>query len=629
MVDETRLLVRLEASANKLVSEMKRASDVTRARMKDIDDQFANSNRKVTDGLGRAAKSYRDVATSSGAMRAGIQNTAYQVGDFAVQVAGGTAASRALAQQLPQLLGGLGVVGAVMGAVAAIAIPLGANFLTAADGLKKIDAISLDQVRGRISELKDLQKQYNTLILESGNSQDAATQQKLAALDLEYQAKVKLFEFEVATLELRKNQLEQTLASQLAAVEEMRKALTMTGDPDQANADYVRTRAQSEQLALVSRMVEENKGLFLEIKKQSAELDLVNLSLSSAQGLISGATSLAQGLAGAFGDAAVEAGKVGAALLLLRQQQLADSGKVYSGRGEDPRKFMEGGALSNANVKSNTFGSSTYTPKVKRGGGGGKGGKTDPRDFLQQRLDTAQAAAEMAKVEASAIMLGSQAAAEARAKIELLNTAKAKKLDLDSKSAKTGLTLRAEIDKQAKAIGALTVETERYREKTQFMTSANEELKNGFLDAIVEGKNLGGVLEGLAKKIARAALEAALFGSGPFAGGDGSGLLGGLFSGIFGGFRAGGGSVNAGQAYVVGERQPELFVPSTSGTIIPQVPTGAGGASQVQIMLSAGLEAAILRKAQGQTIQIVQGAAAMQQQALPSTVESYQARGAV
>ena len=35
-----------------------------------------------------------------------------------------------------------------------------------------------------------------------------------------------------------------------------------------------------------------------------------------------------------------------------------------------------------------------------------------------------------------------------------------------------------------------------------------------------------------------------------------------------------GGPVRANQPYIVGERQPELFVPRASGTIIPSVPMG-------------------------------------------------------
>jgi phage-related minor tail protein len=43
-----------------------------------------------------------------------------------------------------------------------------------------------------------------------------------------------------------------------------------------------------------------------------------------------------------------------------------------------------------------------------------------------------------------------------------------------------------------------------------------------------------------------------------------------------GNFRAAGGPVTAGGAYVVGERGPELFTPGVSGTISPTAP-GAGG----------------------------------------------------
>lgn len=43
--------------------------------------------------------------------------------------------------------------------------------------------------------------------------------------------------------------------------------------------------------------------------------------------------------------------------------------------------------------------------------------------------------------------------------------------------------------------------------------------------------------------------------------------------------RASGGPVSAGQPYIVGEKRPELFVPSTNGTIIPEVPTGNGGSN--------------------------------------------------
>lgn len=59
----------------------------------------------------------------------------------------------------------------------------------------------------------------------------------------------------------------------------------------------------------------------------------------------------------------------------------------------------------------------------------------------------------------------------------------------------------------------------------------------------------------------------AIFGSGGIAG-----LIGGLF-GLPG--RATGGPVAPGRAYVVGERGPELFVPTASGRV--EMPSGGGG----------------------------------------------------
>jgi hypothetical protein len=58
----------------------------------------------------------------------GIQNIAYQMGDFATQVGAGTSASIALGQQLPQVFVGMGATGAVIGLVAAVAIPLARAF---------------------------------------------------------------------------------------------------------------------------------------------------------------------------------------------------------------------------------------------------------------------------------------------------------------------------------------------------------------------------------------------------------------------------------------------------------------------------------------------------------------------
>lgn len=64
-----------------------------------------------------------------------------------------------------------------------------------------------------------------------------------------------------------------------------------------------------------------------------------------------------------------------------------------------------------------------------------------------------------------------------------------------------------------------------------------------------------------------AKLMSALFG-GTGTGGQGGAAFGSFFAGLFGA-RAEGGPVSAGQAYLVGERGPEPFIPNQNGTILP------------------------------------------------------------
>ena len=59
-------------------------------------------------------------------------------------------------------------------------------------------------------------------------------------------------------------------------------------------------------------------------------------------------------------------------------------------------------------------------------------------------------------------------------------------------------------------------------------------------------------------------------------------------SGAFGGFRAEGGSVTAGKAYVVGEQGAEMFVPSSNGTIVPN---GGMGGSTINITVNGAIDA--------------------------------------
>lgn len=111
--------------------------------------------------------------------RAIFQQTGYQIGDFAVQVQGGTSALTAFTQQGSQLLGVFGPWGAVMGAVLAVGAPLAGVLLglgeatektkekakTFADRLSEAESAlaSMSAAAANVSDLETLRKKYGEL----------------------------------------------------------------------------------------------------------------------------------------------------------------------------------------------------------------------------------------------------------------------------------------------------------------------------------------------------------------------------------------------------------------------------------------------------------------------------------
>lgn len=96
-----------------------------------------------------------------------------------------------------------------------------------------------------------------------------------------------------------------------------------------------------------------------------------------------------------------------------------------------------------------------------------------------------------------------------------------------------------------------------------------------------------------------------------FGGGSGGGL-GGLLAGLFGApGRATGGPVSPGRPYWVGERGPELFVPTASGRV--DVPAASGGGRDVRLAITInapGESAGALRQSSRQVARAVKAALA-------------------
>ena len=107
--------------------------------------------------------------------------------------------------------------------------------------------------------------------------------------------------------------------------------------------------------------------------------------------------------------------------------------------------------------------------------------------------------------------------------------------------------------------------------------SMQSSFEKGFMSIIEGNANLKDSFKAMARDVIaelyRIYVVKRLVGSLDIAGGKGSGIIGK----IFGGFLAQGGVAQSNRSYIVGERGPELFTPSTSGRVIPNNQLNGGG----------------------------------------------------
>lgn len=271
-----------------------------------------------------------------------------------------------------------------------------------------------------------------------------------------------------------------------------------------------------------------------------------------------------------------------------------------------------------SNTKTTT--TTTTGDDKKKGGRGGRGRRqVTAEDIL---ADTeAETAALVAQREA--LGLSTEAAAALIAKKRML-------IEMEQRGIPITDAVRKQVEETANAYGAQVAALEAAQTTQQAFDSAVENLAGGLASVITEGQNLGDVLGNVFKQLANDLITSGLttllknlFSSTAGAGGGGAF---GFLSAIFGGARANGGSVMAGNAYVVGEKRPELFVPSVNGTIIPSTDvvnaasSGKGSKTQVQVIPSKLFDVVVKDIADQSSAK----ASAAVVKALPDQIKSYE-----
>ncbi|WP_287994591.1 hypothetical protein [Acidiphilium sp.] len=390
----------------------------------------------------------------------------------------------------------------------------------------------------------------------------------------------------------------------------------------------------ADQLSVIRGLLEEagialSQELLDKIAEGESLTQVLAATMAEAKAAAEGLASV--DMAGAIGGAVSEAVKLSAYLgiSLDTARKLAALGpqggpvpeEVGRGGARDPRT-MGGSAFDWQTAEAGVFLDNYKPPRAARGGrGGGRGGGKEEPDLFE----AAEKQLTQLNRQIEAIGKTKAEVAELTARYKLLDEAKKRNIDLDQRQVGTGETVRQEIDRQAAAIGELTQQYDQAQERAAFFNQQQQALKDGLIDAIVEGENLAGVLGNLAKALAKAALEAALFNSGPLGGGGGGGnFLSEAFSFLTGG--GGGGGITVPQNVLAaaasfdgggytgsGSRSGgldgkggfmALLHPNETVFDHTKGQSAPSGRSQIVVSLSPELEARILERASNQSIEI-------------------------
>lgn len=117
--------------------------------------QVAGSARPLSGAMTGIGNAFKNNSSA-------IQNAAFQLSDLIVQMEMGVPATRALGQQLPQLLGGLGGIGAVVGVAVGALLSLAPTLLSTAEDTKTLQE-RIDELSDTIGSLRDLSNELSSL----------------------------------------------------------------------------------------------------------------------------------------------------------------------------------------------------------------------------------------------------------------------------------------------------------------------------------------------------------------------------------------------------------------------------------------------------------------------------------
>ena len=389
--------VKVSAATQRVMADFKRMQQITAMLKKDTDAASASFQRFSAKELQQASQRMQGFESSLANTRRGMgqmgmatQQVGYQVGDFLVQIQSGTNFMVAFGQQATQLVGilpafskqlGMSVgsligISSVLGIVIPLATAIGAAFMRtgedasgASEGLdayqKALEGVkssiqstqieldkltfgtedpvmaaalkALEQAEQELAIARSSQRRIGNAIVPT--SEELANLQQ-AVLNFTEMARLvrELEERNVALAEAQQmlnGHLSAAAGTQARLADEKMREL-------QAAQDLEAATINAHQAYAASRM---------EANQTAEQVALIESGMSQAavDALKFAGVDLSSGVSAAAREAAVLAANMGIALSDAISIVNMRASEVYSGRGGDPRDFMEGGSKSYSN----------------------------------------------------------------------------------------------------------------------------------------------------------------------------------------------------------------------------------------------------------------------------------------
>lgn len=505
-------------------------------------DNVGAATKRTTQQLKQHATQYNSTAVAANKFGKGaLQQTGYQVADFAVQLQNGTSFLQAFGQQGSQLLAVFGPVGSVLGAVVAVGAALGTVFVKSTGVTKDFK----DQIQSLKDETAQAAMEFEMLAKGVKSYGQVAILNELSRIDKELS---ELFTKEGDLLEKRNSGYQRALKNNRDSIELL--------EAERDNLQHILDRYDEQ-------IVAKDKALRISEQMNAVELahaSIIGDQLQAVENIQDGYDQYYNSRIAAATVAAREETK---AVQKTHADQLRIMGETTQQAIANAAKARQAYAEYYASRIQGEIAAQAAQNEVR----GGRGGPTfqelydnDPRVQLSHNLMMLRMKEQREKEAADAKALASAKKFTSSLRQEI-SPEMQRIIDLSN-----SIGSSFENAMMSAVRGTMSV-------KDAFRTMAADIIAELYRVFVV--KQVTGFISN----------AISLFGGSSAFG------LGGGSSGPPIDRKARGGPVSAGSPYLVGERGPELIVPNRSGTVIPNNKLGGGGVVVNQVInISTGVQ---------------------------------------